>query len=72
MSHHHDHGSITREHFEQSSWDERYAGEGRTWSGRPNAVLVAEASDLTPGRAVDLGCGEGLSLIHISEPTRPY
>jgi SAM-dependent methyltransferase len=50
---------ITRDHFEQPSWDERYAGDGRTWSGRPNAVLVAEAGGLAPGRAVDLGCGEG-------------
>ena len=55
MSHH----EITPEHFEQASWDERYGGEGRIWSGRPNAVLVAEATDLTPGRALDVGCGEG-------------
>ena len=41
----HAHGEITREHFEQSSWDERYAGEGRTWSGRPNAVLVDGAAE---------------------------
>lgn len=57
----------TREHFEQSSWDERYSGEGRTWSGRPNAVLVAEAGDLPPGRAVDLGCGEGGDAIWLAE-----
>ena len=58
---------ITREHFEQASWDERYGGEGRTWSGRPNAVLVAEASDLAPGHAVDLGCGEGGDAIWLAE-----
>ena len=63
----HDHGEITRDHFEQSSWDERYGGEGRTWSGRPNAVLVDEASGLTPGRAVDLGCGEGGDAIWLAE-----
>lgn len=57
---------ITREHFEQPSWDERYAGDGRTWSGRPNAVLVAEASGLAPGRAVDLGCGEGGDAIWLA------
>ena len=34
-------------------------GEGRVWSGRPNAVLVTEATGLAPGRALDLGCGEG-------------
>ena len=61
------HGEITREMFEQSSWDERYGGEGRIWSGRPNAVLVDEAGDLTPGRAVDLGCGEGGDAIWLAE-----
>ncbi|MBA2954653.1 methyltransferase domain-containing protein [Nocardioides sp. MAH-18] len=68
MSHEHQHQQeITREHFEQPSWDERYGGEGRTWSGRPNAVLVAEASDLPVGRAVDLGCGEGGDAIWLAE-----
>jgi 2-polyprenyl-3-methyl-5-hydroxy-6-metoxy-1,4-benzoquinol methylase len=68
QAHGHSHGrDLTREHFEQPSWDERYGGEGRTWSGRPNAVLVAEASDLTPGRAVDLGCGEGGDAIWLAE-----
>lgn len=66
MSHEHQQ-EITREHFEQPSWDERYGGEGRTWSGRPNAVLVAEASDLPAGRAVDLGCGEGGDAIWLAE-----
>lgn len=60
-------GEITRDHFEQESWDERYGSEGRTWSGRPNAVLVAEAADLAPGRAVDLGCGEGGDAIWLAE-----
>jgi SAM-dependent methyltransferase len=39
-------------------WDERYGGE-RVWSGNANAVLVTEASRLTPGTALDAGCGEG-------------
>lgn len=61
------HGEITREMFEQSSWDERYGGEGHIWSGRPNAVLAQEASELSPGRAVDLGCGEGGDAIWLAE-----
>lgn len=58
---------ITPEMFEQPSWDERYAGPHRIWSGRPNAVLAAEAVELTPGRAVDLGCGEGGDAIWLAE-----
>jgi SAM-dependent methyltransferase len=61
------HGEITREMFEQSSWDERYGGDGHIWSGRPNAVLAGEAAALTPGRAVDLGCGEGGDAIWLAE-----
>ncbi len=58
---------ITPEMFEQPSWDERYGGPDRIWSGRANAVLAAEAADLAPGRAVDLGCGEGGDAIWLAE-----
>ncbi|CAA9390205.1 MAG: Thioredoxin reductase [uncultured Nocardioides sp.] len=44
--------------FEPAAWEERYSGE-RVWSGRANPQLVAEAADLSPGRALDVGCGEG-------------
>lgn len=43
-------------------WESRYAetrASGQIWSGRPNQALVDEVSDLAPGRALDLGCGEG-------------
>ena len=40
-------------------WDALYAERPSVWSGRPNAVLVDEISGATPGRAADLGCGEG-------------
>ena len=43
----------------QQMWEDRYAGPDRIWSGRPNARLVEFVSALTPGRALDLGCGEG-------------
>lgn len=44
--------------FEQPAWEERYSGD-RVWSGRVNVQLAAEAPSLTPGRALDVGCGEG-------------
>ncbi|MFD6190938.1 class I SAM-dependent methyltransferase [Streptomyces sp. NPDC060275] len=40
-------------------WEARYRDSGRVWSGRPNELLVREAAALTPGTALDLGCGEG-------------
>lgn len=40
-------------------WEERYAGAGPVWSGQANEALIAAVSPLAPGRALDLGCGEG-------------
>lgn len=42
-------------------WEDRYAGADAVWSGRPNATMVDVVGSLglTPGTALDLGCGEG-------------
>jgi SAM-dependent methyltransferase len=53
--------------FEPPAWDERYQGEGAIWSGRPNAQLVAEASKLPAGTALDVGCGEGGDVIWLAQ-----
>jgi thioredoxin reductase/SAM-dependent methyltransferase len=42
----------------ESDWDHRY-GPDQMWSGNPNGALVNEASGLVPGRALDVGAGEG-------------
>ncbi len=48
-------------------WDARYSdGEGAMWSGRPNGRLVVEVADLPPGRALDVGCGEGADAIWLA------
>jgi len=47
-------------------WEERYAG-AQVWSGEPNRALLAYAADLPPGRALDLGCGEGADAIWLAE-----
>jgi SAM-dependent methyltransferase len=36
------------------------------WSGRPNGRFVAEVAELTPGRALDVGCGEGADAIWLA------
>jgi SAM-dependent methyltransferase len=57
--HHHDEPPARSVPRTAQEWDERYGGTERVWSGKANAVLIAEASRLTPGTALDAGCGEG-------------
>jgi 2-polyprenyl-3-methyl-5-hydroxy-6-metoxy-1,4-benzoquinol methylase len=52
--------------FEPPSWDERYSGEERIWSGKANPQLVAEVAGLTPGTALDVGRGEGGDVIWLA------
>jgi SAM-dependent methyltransferase len=48
-------------------WDARYRErEGARWSGRPNGRLRVEAAGLTPGSALDVGCGEGADAIWLA------
>lgn len=50
----------------ETEWDDRYSGD-QIWSGNPNGTLVVEASSLTPGRALDVGAGEGGDAVWLAE-----
>jgi len=68
--HEHQHDATageSTEMFEPSSWEERYTGDQNVWSGKPNPQLVAEASKLEPGTALDVGCGEGGDVIWLAQ-----
>lgn len=48
-------------------WNDRYAARPRVWSGAVNPILPAEAASLPPGRALDIGCGEGADALWLAE-----
>lgn len=50
----------------EQSWEERYRGRNQVFSGNPNPVLVDEAAGLPPGRALDVGCGEGADALWLA------
>jgi thioredoxin reductase/SAM-dependent methyltransferase len=52
---------------EAADWDHRYSGVERTWSGNPNGTFVREVSGLAPGRALDVGAGEGADALWLAE-----
>jgi thioredoxin reductase/SAM-dependent methyltransferase len=50
----------------EADWDHRYGGE-QVWSGNPNGSLVNQVTALPPGRALDVGAGEGGDAIWLAE-----
>jgi SAM-dependent methyltransferase len=66
--HDHDHGESRFGAAAQAAeWDARYSEDDTAmWSGRPNGRLVAEVADVAPGRALDVGCGEGADAIWLA------
>jgi SAM-dependent methyltransferase len=53
------HGGARGPGHDAAYWDERYAQTDRLWSGQPNATVAEVLGPLAPGRALDLGAGEG-------------
>jgi SAM-dependent methyltransferase len=52
--------------MKREDWDRRYAATENLWSAKPNRFLVAEVAELSPGRALDLACGEGQNAIWLA------
>lgn len=48
-------------------WEYRYGSAEQMWSGKVNRVLADVASILPPGKALDLGCGEGGDAVWLAQ-----
>jgi thioredoxin reductase/SAM-dependent methyltransferase len=50
----------------QADWEHRYSG-AQIWSGNPNGTLANEVEGTVPGRALDVGAGEGGDAVWLAE-----
>ncbi len=48
-------------------WNERYRAKELIWTAEPNRFLVEQTQNMEPGRALDLGCGEGRNAVWLAE-----
>ena len=63
----HDHADPYDHLSPAAYWEQRYSSSERVWSGRVNATMAAVVGELTPGSAIDLGCGEGGDVLWLAE-----
>jgi SAM-dependent methyltransferase len=63
---HHGQAPAGEDLFSEAFWDQRYRASGTLWSGHPNPQLLAEASGLPAGKALDAGSGEGADAIWLA------
>jgi 2-polyprenyl-3-methyl-5-hydroxy-6-metoxy-1,4-benzoquinol methylase len=53
--------------MDRHDWNERYAATPLLWTVDPNPFLAGEVGDRPPGRALDLGAGEGRTTLWLAE-----
>ncbi len=53
--------------MDRAEWNRRYDTAEMLWSPEPNRFLVTETEDMAPGRALDLGSGEGRNAVWLAE-----
>ena len=51
----------------QEYWEQHYGAHDRVWSGRVNPRLAQAVESVRPGRALDLGCGEGADALWLAD-----
>jgi len=54
-------------HETKEHWEQHYSERERIWSGRVNVQFADVVGNLTPGRALDLGCGEGADSVWLAQ-----
>src|SRR5689334_21545059 len=52
---------------EADRWDHVYAQEAHLFTKAPNAFLVESVNNLAPGRALDIGMGQGRNALWLAE-----
>ncbi|MBA3268338.1 MAG: class I SAM-dependent methyltransferase [Acidimicrobiia bacterium] len=52
--------------MEADEWNRRYEGAELVWTDQANRVLMTETETLGPGRALDVGCGEGRNAVWLA------
>lgn len=50
----------------QAFWDEIYRGRDRSRHGEPHPYLREALASAVPGRALELGCGDGISAVWLA------
>ena len=53
--------------MDSAAWDERYAGSDLVWSATPNVFVEQIASELPPGRVLDIAAGEARNALWLAE-----
>jgi 2-polyprenyl-3-methyl-5-hydroxy-6-metoxy-1,4-benzoquinol methylase len=53
--------------MDRHQWNERYAAQPILWNVDPSPFLGGEVGDRAPGRALDLGAGEGRTALWLAE-----
>lgn len=52
--------------MDADAWNDRYRTSELIWKAEPNRFLPPAVADLSPGRAVDLACGEGRNAVWLA------